>query len=290
MPETEVVQLNIERLRHDDASERVKAAQALGKLGDPRAVEPLTKALGDNYNAVRLAAAAMLGKLGDGRAAGPLIRALGDNDSDVRCVAAEALGKLGEPLWQNLVKGDTGDWQRLGDCGDKRAVEPLIKALGDDDGRVSRAAAEALGRLGDQAAKPSLMPLLAHSWPNVRIAASMALQQLGDSTWRSLINGDLEDFVRLGGTGQSYLVEPLASRLKASKRVERQAAARGLVALFTRSRAVMTPRWHELRATITAPHSEYVKIITQSSDCTRREVHADSGIGLKSPDPPAGDF
>ena len=41
-----------------------KAAKALGELGDPRAVEPLIKRLGDVYPDVRSSAAQALGKLG----------------------------------------------------------------------------------------------------------------------------------------------------------------------------------------------------------------------------------
>ncbi|RMF83541.1 MAG: NACHT domain-containing protein, partial [Nitrospirae bacterium] len=87
-----------------------RAAEALGKLGDPRAVEPLLQALGDESRGVRRAAAEALGKLGDPRAVEPLLQALGDRYSDVRLAAAEALGKLGDP----------------------RAVEPLLQALRDE--------------------------------------------------------------------------------------------------------------------------------------------------------------
>jgi HEAT repeat protein len=139
---------------------RRAAAEALGKLGDPRAVEPLIKAL----NGGSSAAAEALGQLGDKRAVDPLIKTLGDERYDVRRNTAEALGNLGEPKWKEIVKGDAQDWARLGACGDPRAVEPLIKALGDGGGRnVRRAAAEALAKIAS--ATPSV---IGKRWKQIR--------------------------------------------------------------------------------------------------------------------------
>jgi len=53
-----------------------KAALALGKIGDSRAVEPLIWALRDKNEPVRRCAAEALGKIKDDRAVEPLIRAL----------------------------------------------------------------------------------------------------------------------------------------------------------------------------------------------------------------------
>jgi hypothetical protein len=60
---------------------RVQAALVLGKLGDPRAVQPLIKALGDQNKTVRGIAASALGQLGDASAVEPL-RALIRRESD----------------------------------------------------------------------------------------------------------------------------------------------------------------------------------------------------------------
>ena len=108
-----------EAFRNDTDLKR-RLVEALGKLGDPQAVPPLIKALGDDWDDVRRAAAEALGRIG-APAVPPLIQALGDSDRDVRAVSAEALGKLGDP----------------------RAVPALIQALGDSDRDVRRAAAEA---------------------------------------------------------------------------------------------------------------------------------------------------
>jgi hypothetical protein len=71
------------------------AAEALGRLGDPRAVGPLIVALKDSHWEVRRDAAESLGKLGDSRAVEPLMQTLKDSDAMVRWRAAEALSQLG---------------------------------------------------------------------------------------------------------------------------------------------------------------------------------------------------
>jgi HEAT repeat protein len=114
-----------------DSDVRGNAAQALGTIGDARAVEPLIiRALGDSDYRVRWNAAEAIGTIGDARAVEPLIRALGDSDWRVLWNAARALGKIGDP----------------------RAVEPLILLLRDPliEGRdpVRGAIRRALEKLG----------------------------------------------------------------------------------------------------------------------------------------------
>jgi len=98
-------------------------SEALGKLGDARAVEPLIAALRDGVWGVRSRAAEALGKIGNRRAVEPVIAALKDSDFSM-WTAAEALGALG----------------------DARAVESLIVGL--KDPWIRREAAEALRRIG----------------------------------------------------------------------------------------------------------------------------------------------
>ena len=118
----------------DARSIRRDAARALGELEDPRAVEPLIAALGDERSDVRQAAAEALGKIKDPRAVEPLIAALGDERSDMRQAAAKALGAIG----------------------DARTMEPLIAALKDAEWRVREAAAQALDHLGWEPAQDEI--------------------------------------------------------------------------------------------------------------------------------------
>jgi len=68
----------------------------------------------------------------------------------------------------------------LGEIGDKRAVEPLIKALEDEDRNVRWGAAEALGYIGDKrAVEPLIKALEDEDW-YVRKRAAYALGDIGD--------------------------------------------------------------------------------------------------------------
>ncbi len=165
------VKIEAERLRQD-------AAEALGQIGDTRAVEPLIVALKDPWTDVRRAAAEALGQIGDARAVEPLLTALKEGDVFLQPSAAKALGQISdaravEPLIAALKNSAQvaryEAAEALGRIGDARAVEPLIAALKDEeviyfDSRPSAtpamAAAEALGKIGDPRALEPLMVAL----------------------------------------------------------------------------------------------------------------------------------
>ena len=143
---------------------RYDAAEALGKIGDKRAVAPLCAALKDSDMRVRDRAAMALGEIGDARAVEPLCAALKDSYVDVRMSAAAALGYIGgtsavealgeiarkgsnkgirdhAAFWlDNIAKKDSSiDMQRLvakalGEADDAHAVERLCVALRSCDG------------------------------------------------------------------------------------------------------------------------------------------------------------
>ncbi len=115
----------LEALKDDAPEARVKAAIALGKLGNPLAVKPLTASLQDQSSLVRGAAADALGNLGDSRAVGPLIGLLQDPRPKVRALTARALGRLG----------------------DRRALTPLQRLAKDADPAVRDKAREAVKKL-----------------------------------------------------------------------------------------------------------------------------------------------
>jgi len=207
------------------------------------ALEPLIKALGDGNSSAVWA----LGKIGDARAVEPLIKALGDEDwyvgrVGILCLdfihgrqevkqmsshiyaerimdadrmydgpmsipsltwapeafyatvgkwaresAAVALAKIGEPAVEPLIKalgdeewkGRAGAASVLGGIGDERAVEPLIKALEDED--LDWQSAKALGEIGDsRAVEPLIKALGDDGWP-VRMYAAEALGKIGDT-------------------------------------------------------------------------------------------------------------
>ena len=74
---------------------RYRAAEALGKIADEKAVKPLIQGLKDNRDHVRYMAAKGLKDLGDSDAIEPMVILLKDENRYVRMMAVRALGVLG---------------------------------------------------------------------------------------------------------------------------------------------------------------------------------------------------
>jgi HEAT repeat protein len=221
------------------------AAEALGVIGDSRAVKPLLIAIAahkDRHTDVCTAAAEALVKIG-ASAVEPLIAALKDRDSDVRIAAVEALGKIGdtravEPLIAALKDRDShvciAAVKALGKIGDTRAVEPLIAALKDRDRFVRYAAVEALGKIGDTRAVEPLIAALKDSDSILRKVAAEVLGKIGDPRAVEPLIAALNDSdsgVRkvaaeaLGMIGDPRAVEPLIAALNDSDSKVRKVAA-----------------------------------------------------------------
>jgi HEAT repeat protein len=142
-----------------------------GQLHDDRAVDALAKALRSKDARVRSAAATALGFLGSERGLAPLQQAVvEDPDLETREAAAIALGTLDDPRGvptligvlsngseDSSVRGTAAE--KLGWLQDRRALQPLVKALGDPAPEVRFWAAHALGWLGDEATVPALSKL-----------------------------------------------------------------------------------------------------------------------------------
>ena len=230
---------------------RQAAAEALGKIGDARAVEPLVAALKDQDSNARQGAAEALGRIGDARAVEPLIAALKEGagvgrvaalNSNARQAAAGALGQIGdaravEPLIAALRDQDQYTGLRkaavgaLGRIGDARAVEPLIAVLRDPGEEMCKAAAEALGQIG----APAVEPLIAVLEPGTAVEhAKRALGQIGAPAVEPLIAvlgvGGLRTAAvdALGRIGDARAVEPLIAALKDKDWFGRSAAAEAL--------------------------------------------------------------
>ncbi|MDD1701415.1 MAG: HEAT repeat domain-containing protein [Methanoregula sp.] len=74
---------------------RYRAAEALGKIADEKAIKPLVMGLKDNRDHVRYMAAKGLKTIGDSEAIDPLICLLKDNNRFVRLMTVRALTALG---------------------------------------------------------------------------------------------------------------------------------------------------------------------------------------------------
>jgi len=75
---------------------RSRAADALGKIGDEKAIPGLLKLLEDSESDVRSRAADALGKIGDEKAIPGLLKLVEHSESSVRWMAAYALGNIGD--------------------------------------------------------------------------------------------------------------------------------------------------------------------------------------------------
>ena len=118
------------------------ATEALGNIGDARAVQPLIQAMVNPENQSKEAYARALGKLGS-PAAEPLLTLLKRKDSYTEGLA------IGRAALSALAQ-----------TGDRRAVPFLIKALEDRDIVVADEAWSALGKLKDPRAIAPLIESL----------------------------------------------------------------------------------------------------------------------------------
>ncbi len=190
-----------------DSHVKRRAAEALARLGDTKAVKPLMSALGsDPDNTVRGAAARALGELGDRRAVKSLISALRNDVSvDVRSGAAAALGKIG----------------------DTRALKHLIFVLQRHKAVAARrSAALALGHFDDEKARSPLVGSLQRD-PSVEVRRSAAqaleghLDQLDpsrrgfiESIIQQLLPDPVEETPERVETVRAVRVKPAASPVK----------------------------------------------------------------------------
>ncbi|MDE3084231.1 MAG: HEAT repeat domain-containing protein [Verrucomicrobiota bacterium] len=167
-------------LQDESIEVKQNAARALGLLGDKRAVEPLIKVFNDEIGEVKKSAAEALGLLGDSQAIAPLLTGLTDEDSELRQTCAQALQKLNykpakvEDNVAYLIA--LKSWDEAAKLGPP-AYEPLVACLSDMNTDVKESAIEALGHLGDKRAIEPLSKALP-DW-NLNAALVSALEQLG---------------------------------------------------------------------------------------------------------------
>ena len=244
----------IARLQHDGAQERWEAAEALGHLLVPPAVDALARALCDPHPFVRLQAGQALGRIASRlrrRSTGvPLLRVFrpeiqisslvetlaplaGDPRGYVRASAADALGELrvasGVPVLLLLLDDDDDEVRAsaavaLGKLRAEKAVGGLVTLLGHDSVAVRRAAIEGLGAIGGLDASQALMEELKSRNPMVRAGAAAALAHCQEAGVTKALIGALDDelpeirvLIRLRPMSQSIiqnLALPVCSQIQ----------------------------------------------------------------------------
>ena len=142
---------------------------AIEKMG-VAAVNPLIAALQDKEGTVRKFAALLLGKLGDPRAIEPLGMALYDLHHEVGKVSAESLAQFGIPAVDVLMEALSHPemWIRihsisaLSKIKDGRVTQILLEMLNDPEREVKKQVIESLGNLKDPRALPSLQEIVSN--------------------------------------------------------------------------------------------------------------------------------
>jgi HEAT repeat protein len=248
LKETRNVQGLILALKNRDPKVQYDAAEALGDLGDNRAVEPLATALkNDEFSGVRWKAAEALSKLGS-PAVPVLIGALRHDDDDVRWKAAIALGEIGDPQAigpliillcdeDRFVKSHAA--LALGAIGEP-AVDPLLTALREGDGNLRWGAAIALGKIRDPRAIEPLIRALADKYENVRAESASSLAAMGKPALGPLLRflkfsdgpERLEVVTALGELHDTDAIQPLIQVLENADDDERKAIADALDAIL----------------------------------------------------------
>ena len=156
---------------------RYKAAWVLGKIGNPRAVEPLGKAMqNDSDYVVREWCAAALDAVGDAGAAPYLVQAMQkDSSKDVRLRASVALRNLGaaEALME-LLKALEPETRGMAVTGLAKlkceaALGGVASLLADDDVEVRRRCAAFMGEFASQQVLESLARALKDPEATVRM-------------------------------------------------------------------------------------------------------------------------
>ena len=246
---TQAAQGTIDALRtalaDADADVRRTAAQALGSLADPRAVDALLEALRDDSDAdVRKMAAWALGEIESPRAVAGLSQAVrSDRSADVRAMAAWALGEIespeGVPALGAALRDSSVEVRRmavwgLGEIESAEAVEWLTPALRDDDVEIRRKAAWALGEIESASAVPALGAALGDADAEVRSMAAWALGEIQSPAAIDALRAAVRDSnveVRrhavwaLGEIEDARAVGPLSQALSDSDREVRKTAA-----------------------------------------------------------------
>jgi HEAT repeat protein len=181
----------------DDPHESIRrtAAEALGKIGDHRAISSLTQSLRDREPGVRAAAARSLGQLSplEESTSAMLVELIRDTDAGVRQAAVQALGNADtiHTLVPRLVELTAhpepairrAAVQTLLLAEADTASSALVALATDNDAVIRQTAVAALGEFGERRARPVLRDRLLHDpAPGVRAEAAYRLKLSGDES------------------------------------------------------------------------------------------------------------
>jgi HEAT repeat protein len=205
-------------LEGGDAADRLRAAEALGRSGDWRAMAPLVQAAREGDPELQKAALLALGELGDHRAVPALIEIATEGVGQARYAAIGALAFLGDEL----------------------ATPALVALLDSDDPGARQLSLRALAYYGAPEAVEGAVRLLSDPVELVRVECLLAMERSrSEGRVEALVTAaaDPSPFVRaeaarvLGTTGSADAAAPLVAMLEDKEALVQLSAAEALAAL-----------------------------------------------------------
>jgi HEAT repeat protein len=172
-----------------DSEMRERAASALAMQG-ANSVEVLIEELGADEPEIREAVATALGRVGDPRAVEPLAKLLEDGTVSDRRSALHAMIELGGPeavrLLENLLASEDPHGRELalrglGRLGGREHADAIANSCKDPDERVRQAAIELLPEVIGDDAVPEIVESLRYGTPRIRAKAAQSLTRIGGS-------------------------------------------------------------------------------------------------------------
>jgi len=168
--------------------DRIAAAQALGRLKDPRALGLMLSTLYALEPSLQVVAQAAIGEFVSPTQIDPLLLAIQDVDEGVRLKAAELLLQYGSPagvppliafLASPYLSFHDHASRLLATYPHSSAVTPLIGLLAHRQSFVRQSSARLLGKFGNKQAIVPLVASLADEFPDVVIASLASIGELG---------------------------------------------------------------------------------------------------------------
>lgn len=161
-----IIKERLETKRTSGPPELLAGIEALGKIGDRRALESLLALLKET--STRSQAALALAGIGD-RKAFPLLEKVWrrERENSIKMNLEAALYLMGdESKWEPLIErlGDRklrrGAVKILGEIGDKKAIGPLLELLSDESPEIRLGIIKALRQIGGKEAEEALLTAL----------------------------------------------------------------------------------------------------------------------------------
>jgi len=215
----DAVPVLVEMLQSENTWQAVRAAEALGKIRNPQAVEPLMVALEDSPSELQHAAAQALGNIKDPRAVQALIACL-KKEERLAIEAAEALARIADPRAMEalsaLLRKEAEPTEKA-----KATAEALKQLKWHPDGPNDRVLlflalgdSDSIAAMGKDAADP-LVQLLASKSQQTRLEVLRVLERIGSEA--------------------TSAVMPISASLKSDSEEEIIAAARALAMIGDRT-------------------------------------------------------